>query len=163
MEQEMINNNREEQNQNAEAIPGPADMLTMATLITALRAATGMNQPQRQQIKAPKYDGIGDVEQFISGFEEIANTNEWTDQETLIHLRGSLSGKALGCGKGNNIETLLLNLRTTFGLTLKQARDKLEKIKKKSTQSFQEYGKEIKDYVEIAYPNMAEEDQEDIH
>lgn len=162
MEQELINNNMDEQNQNAEANPGPADMLTMATLVTALRAATQINQPRRQQIKAPKYDGIGDVEQFISAFQEIADTNEWTNQETLIHLRGSLSGKALDCGKGNNIETLLLNLRTTFGLTIKQARDKLEKIKKKSTQSFLEYGKEIKNYVEIAYPTMAEEDQEDI-
>ena len=161
MEQEMLNNNMEG-DQNAEANPGPADMLTMATLITALRAATQINQPRRQQIKAPKYDGIGDVEQFIASFHEIATTNEWTNQETLIHLRGSLSGKAQDCGKGNDIETLLLNLRTTFGLTIKQARDGLEKIKKKSTQSFREYGKEIKNFVEIAYPTMAAEDQEDI-
>ena len=99
MEQELLRNNMEiedqqNQYQNTEANPGPADILTMATLIQALRAATQIQEPRRQNFKPQKYDGESDVEQFITGFIEISETNEWTDREQLIHLRGTLTGKA---------------------------------------------------------------------
>ena len=105
---------------------------------------------------------MGEVELFIQGFLEIARENQWTDQEQLIHLRGNLTGKARDCGKGNDVETLFTNLRTVFGLNQKQARDELEGVRKKTTQSFYEYGQEISKYVEIGHPNMARVDQEEM-
>ena len=163
-EQELLNNNMEnnEEGQN-QGLGDGTNLLTMATLITALRAAVQPNpEPRKQIIKTPTYEGEGGVELFISGFLEVARENGWTDQESLIHLRGSLKGKARDCGKGDDMETLFLNLRTMFGLTLKQARDNLERIRKKPSQSYHEYGKDISNFVEIGYPNLARDDRDDI-
>ena len=55
------------------------------------------NRPMMQapQFKAPQYTGQEDIEYFISGFEEIAEANEWRPAATLLHLSDSLKNVAV--------------------------------------------------------------------
>ena len=46
--------------------------------------------PPVQQFRAPQYNGQGDVEYFISRFEEVTEANEWRQGAALLHLRDSL-------------------------------------------------------------------------
>lgn len=161
-EQELANINNQLEIDEPVAQPGPGNQLNMEDLIAALTAATRNNQDRRDRYKAPSYNGVGDVELFITQFQEIANTNNWTNQETLIHLRGKLKDEARDCGKGDDIDTLFQNLRTEFGLTQKNARINLDEIKKTKTQSFHEYGKAILKYLEVGYPNLGAEDRMDM-
>ena len=60
-------------------------------------AGRPMLPPPVQQLRAPQYNGQGEVEYFISRFEEITEVNEWRQGATLLHLRNSLKESAEDC------------------------------------------------------------------
>ena len=71
----------------------------------------------RENYKAPKFSGTGDVDYFISQFEEVSYANRWTADAELIHLRNSLKDLARDCGKAANVAGIFGNLRARFGMT----------------------------------------------
>ena len=162
MEQELTDSNNQLEIEEPVIPARPGVPLNMEDLVAALTAATRTNQERRESHKAPSYNGIGDVELFISQFQEVAVSNRWTDQDALIHLKGKLQDQARDCGKGEDTDTLFQNLRTRFGRTRKQARKEWDRIRKTKTQSFLDYGKTITDCLEIGYPNLGPEDRMDM-
>ena len=87
--------------QQAAPQPPAADNL-LARLTQALERI-GERAP-RATFKAPKYDGVGDVEYFLNQFHKVAEANHWDDASTLIHLRESLKDEAKECGRSQIIQ-----------------------------------------------------------
>ena len=142
------------------AAPAPAAPFDMNQLVEALQLAQGGGA--RKQIKAPTYNGVGDIEIFISQFTDISRSNRWTAEEQLLHLRLSLTEKAQECGQFDTTEEILEELRSRYGLTYQQARDRLNNLRRTPNTSIHELGMEITKLVRLGYPNMMAADREDI-
>lgn len=110
---------------------------------------------QRNRFKPPTYDGTTDVELFIRQFTDVQAANEWNDAATLLHLRSSLVDDAVDCGSADTTPAILASLRARFGLTDRQARDRLSTLQRKPSQSLQALGLEAERLVTLAYPNVA--------
>ena len=106
--------------------PANPEANVMERLTEALQAVM---QPaaanHRSLFKAPKFDGDGDVDYFIERFMGVAEASGWPEQTALLHLRESLRGSALECGKAPQLQGIFAALRTRFGLTPREARYKL--------------------------------------
>ena len=137
----------------------PTPAINLDQLVEALQAGSNGS---KKQIKASVFTGVGDVEMFIQQFMDIAHANRWDERETLLHLRLNLTEKAQECGQFDKTEDVLEELRSRFGITFRQARDKLELRHKLSSQGIHELGMEISKLVKLAYPNMSAADREDM-
>ena len=142
-----------------EARVAESTQIGMGDLVEALKGIAGQN---RRCFKAPQFEGQGDVDLFISQFKDVAEANGWTDQESVLHLRSSLGGRALECGRGKTSEEIFTELCLQFGMSTKQARERLRKFQRSSKQSLREVGSEIVTLVAKAYPKLDSEDQEDM-
>jgi hypothetical protein len=108
----------------------------------------------KPKFKAPKFSGETDVELFITQFLDISDANRWSEREGALHLRTSLEGPAANCGHSADLEEIIQDLRSRFGITAKQARLQLSQIQKKPKQSFHELGMEVTRLVKLAYPDQ---------
>ena len=108
----------------------------------------------REQFKAPIYDGSTDVELFVAQFRDVQAANNWPDAVALLKLRSALTGSATECGRGGDLGTCMTALRARFGLTTRQARDRLGGLRKDNRKSFYEHGVEVERLVRIAYPDL---------
>jgi hypothetical protein len=107
--------------------------------------------------KPPKFAGDTDVDLFINNFMDVAKANRWSDTDITLHLRNSLSGPANEAGRGQTPEEIFDYLRGRFGMTARQARDKLDSARRTMKQDLHEYGAEISKLVNAAYPDMSQE------
>lgn len=123
---------------------------TLIRLLEQLHRPT----PTKDRFKPPRYDGETDVDLFIQHFQDVAQANQWPAQESTLHIRACLEKQAIECGRGQDLTEIIDNLRARFGLTIRQARDKLSNLKKTSKQSFHDLGSEIQKLVSLAYPNQ---------
>lgn len=146
-------------NHSTPAPPPAAPTGMINQLVEALSLAQTQN---RKQIKAPAFNGIGNVELFIQQFKDVAAANHWTPEDSLLHLRLNLTDKAQECGEFDNLEEVWEELRSRFGLTYKQARDRLSSLRKVSGVTMHELGMEISRLTKLGYPAMAAPDQEDL-
>ena len=132
----------------------------MAELIEALKGIAG--QGSRGTFKPPQYSGEGDIELFISQNEDVAKANGWSSQESTLHLRSSLTGKALECGRGEDTEEIFTELRAHFGMTARQAKEQLHRFQRSPRQSIRDMGTQISSLVKKAYGKLDQEDQEEM-
>lgn len=121
----------------------------LAEAIAALRL-----QPVAREFRPPTFKGEGDVELFISQFQDICEANDWDQQTTLIQLRSSLEGPARECGRDVTIEGIVAELRARFGVSRRQARERLARLRKLKTQTMHEFAGEIQRLVGLAYPEI---------
>ena len=142
---------RQEAQHNAEAEQPQGQQVDMQELLTAM---TGLGQRNSRKYKAPKFGGEGDLDLFLLQFNDVADANDWNDMDRLLNLRASLEGSAATCGRKGTVEEILANLRARYGLTEKQALDKLSVIRKPAKQSFHEYADEVTKLVATAYPDQ---------
>ena len=110
--------------------PGTFSFGAMAQLL----AGTG----PRDNFRAPTYSGDGDVELFLGQFSDIAVANRWGEQAALLHLRSHLEGTARACGAGQSRDRVEDALRARFGLSQRQARDRLVNLKRDSKATLHE-------------------------
>lgn len=132
----------------------------MDQIIEALRQAGVGNR--RDRFKAPTFDGTDDVQLFIRQFGDVARANEWEEAAALLHLRNSLVGKAQKCGKGETVQEIQILLNAQFGLTVRQARDRLDGLCKDQKMSYQDHADEIEKLVKAGHPNLGAEDRVDM-
>ena len=111
------------------------------------------------QFKAPQYNGQGDVEYFISRFEEISDANGWGDAAALLHLREALKDNAEGCGRAPSVLAVYAALRARFGLSPREARARLSTLRKEYKTSLQEHAAEVERLITIAYGELPVEYQ----
>lgn len=129
-------------------------------LANILEHALGNNP--RNAFKPPCYDGKGDVELFIGKFADVIQANNWDANTAHLNLRLSLEKEAQECARGDNVADIFGNLRARYGLSQRQARDKLVVVRKEPGQNFHALGVEVLKLVRIAYPQMGQNHQEDI-
>ena len=127
------------------------ETLLMDQLVTRLER---LQTVKRTEFKPPVYEGQTDVELFITQFQDVAVANDWSATEALLHLRNCLRGDAVECGREVSLADTFQSLRARFGLTPKQARERLQTLQKKNKQSFHELGSEINKLVQVAYPEQ---------
>ena len=136
----------------------PRNLLDMTELVQVLRN----DRPARREVKPPQFDGQGDVELFLSQFRDVAVSNQWTNEEYALHLRLSLIDKARDCSRAETRQEIEHSLRAQFGLSVRQARDKIRTLQRGPRQSVHELGTEAKRLVRLAYPGLAHREQEDM-
>lgn len=122
-------------------------------------AARPMLPTPAPQFKAPQYNGQGDVEYFISRFEEISDANGWGDAAALLHLREALKENAEGCGRAPSVMAVYAALRARFGLSPREARSRLSTLRKEYKTSLQEHAAEVERLITIAYGELPVEYQ----
>ena len=109
---------------------------------------------KKTEFKPPVYEGQTDIELFITQFQDVAEANDWSAIEALLHLRNCLRGDAVECGREVSVADTFQSLRARFGITPKQAREQLQTLQKRNKQSFHELGSEINRLVQVAYPEQ---------
>jgi hypothetical protein len=109
---------------------------------------------RRHQFKPPTFDGTTDIELFIRQFSDVRDANEWGAAATLLHLRSCLQDDAVDSGTGETSDEIFANLRARFGLTERQARDRLSALHRAPEQSLQALGLESERLVAVAYPGV---------
>lgn len=116
----------------------------------------------RDQFKAPKYRGDSDVELFIQQFSAVSEANRWLDQQAIIHLRSTLEGPALDCGRESTLDGIFAALRARYGLTARQAKDRLTNLRRAAKQTLHEHATEVGRLVEVAFANLARADRDEL-
>jgi hypothetical protein len=114
---------------------------------------------QAEKFKPPKYDGTGDVEYFLQQFDDCREANGWNNAASVLHLRKCLEKNALECGRGANVDEISENLRARFSLSMRQARDRLNNIRRETGQNLYDLGTEIERLVRLSYPDMRQQDR----
>lgn len=109
---------------------------------------------RRNRFKPPTYDGSTDIELFVRQFNDVRAANNWNRAATLLHLRSCLQDDAIDSGTGATVDEIFTNLRSRFGLTERQARDRLNMLQRTSGQSLQALGLEAERLVTVAYPDI---------
>ena len=120
----------------------------VAALMRVLRGAG-------RQYRPPQYDGRTDVELFIQQFHDVRAANGWDNAAALLHIRSCLVGDAVDCGSGATANEIQTSLRARFGLSERQARDRLSSLQKGQSQSLQALSVETERLVAVAYPGVA--------
>ena len=116
-----------------------------------------MLPPPVQQFRANQYSGQGDIEYFISRFEEITDANEWGPGAALLHLRDSLKASAVDCGRVANVQAVYTASRAWFGLSPREARSCLSNLRNDFRMSLQEHAAEVERLVNITYGDLPPE------
>ena len=140
----------------------PARLVEAETLVEALRAL-GLGSVQRKELfKAPAYSGEGDVELFIKQFNDVAVANDWSEGQQTLHLRTQLQGSAQNCGRGESKAEIVEDLRARYGLSCRQAKDRLSALKRGARQTLHELCAEIDRLVELGFPTLPKMDQDNL-
>lgn len=127
----------------------------LADLFNRVLQQQPAHQAPRDRFKPPRYNGTGDVELFIQQFTDVCRANDWDEATSFLQLRTSLEQSAADCGRGITFGAVLENLRARFGLTVRQARDRLVNIRREANQSVHALGMEVTRLTALAYPQIA--------
>ena len=138
--------------------PSEVEMGSVDLLIQALRRS-GVST-HRDTFKAPTFMGEGDVELFLRQFDDVAAANGWTEGQQTLHLRAQLSGPAQSCGRGLTKAEIVEDLRARFGLTARQAKDRLAHLKRGARQSLHDLCSDITRLVGLGFPTLPRADQD---
>ena len=117
---------------------------------------------RHRDIKVDKFDGSTCVEIFINKFEDIADYNDWDENDKLVHLKASLSGSAtylLTESKGLTYEDMKEKLRRRYSTREQQERFKVElrTRKRRPDESLQDLCHDIERLAALAYPETTSE------
>lgn len=138
-------------NRRAEREEELEDTETMERLLQAVR-----EEPRRDRFKPPTFDGTGDVDYFIRQFEEVADANGWDERAFRLNLRAALRDSAKDCGKADRVPNIFDTLRIRFGLTAREAANRLTTLKREPKTSLSAHQEEVERLVNVAYPTFPE-------
>ena len=144
----------------AAAEPERAELVSMDVLIHALQQAGISNK--REHFRAPTYVGEGDIELFLKQFDDVAIANGWTDDQQTLHLRAQLLGPAQSCGRGRTKDEIVEDLRARFGLTGRQAKERLSMLRRGARQSLHDLCAEITMLVGLGFSVLPPVDQDSL-
>ena len=137
----------------------PQEMM-FGQLLDVLRdMRLNQREVRREQFKPPQYNGEGDVELFIQQFNEVAAANEWNAVSTLLHLRESLQEGAREYGRAATVEAVLAALRSRYGLSQREARHRLNGLKKDAKHTLHDHAIAVEKLVRKAFEELPEATQ----
>ena len=140
----------------APAAPAAIPMEALLALTQALKLS---NPTPRSEIRPPTFNGEGDLTLFLKQFEDVADANGWTRVQRTLHLRSQLAGDEQGCGHGDDYQEIVDDLHARFGVSRRQARDRLAALKMRASQSIHSQAAEVSRMVKVAFPTLADADQ----
>jgi len=141
------------------------EALTLESLVTALRAIGPANPApplDRYRLQPPIFGGDCDVEQIIKAFEDVATIAAWPAPIRLLQLRSCLTGPAKNYAVGESVGQIYQALRTRFGLTAREARTKLQNMKRDRRTSLQDHANAIERLALIAYSRTALDERREL-
>ena len=123
---------------------------------------TSIDENRSFKLRPPEFDGSYDVEVFIAQFEDIAALSQWPEVIQAIKLREGLRGPAIECGRSRSFSDIIGKLRERFGVSPREARNRLEKVKWDDQRPVREQAEDIKKWISIGYPEMADSTREEL-
>ena len=134
--------------------------IPMEALLAITQALKLSSSTPRSEIWPPTFNGEGDLTLFLKQFEDVADANGWTRVQRTLHLRSQLAGDAQGCGHGDNYREIVDDLHARFGVSRRQAPDRLAALKMRASQSIHSQAAEVSRMVKVAFPTLADADQQ---
>jgi len=135
------------------------EALTLESLVIAIRAVGPAHQASpgdRYRLRPPIFGGNCDVEQFIREFEDISTIAEWPAPVSLLQLRSCLTGPAKNYAIGEDVRQIY---QARFGMTARDARTKLQNMRRDRRTSLQDHANAIERLALIAYNQTAPEER----
>ena len=114
-------------------------------------------EPGRDRFKAPRYDGKTDVDLFLLQFEEVSRANEWGEGTATLHMREAIQEGAKECGRPQNLAGIIAALRARYGMTAREARAALARLKRDVKTTLQEHAAEVEKLVNLAHADLPAE------
>ena len=141
------------------ATPAAPAAIPMEALLALTQALKLTGAGPRTEIRPPSFNGEGDLSLFLKQFDDVADANQWTLVQRTLHLRSQLTGDAQGCGHGDSYIEIVEDLHARFGVTKRQARDRLAALKMRANQSIHSQAAEVSRLVTVAFPTLADADR----
>jgi hypothetical protein len=118
-----------------------------------------IHQPhgRKDTFRIPEYDGSTDICYFLRQFRDIATASAWNPAAALLHLREALKGNAQECGNADTVEGVLEALQEKFGLSIREARNKITLLRKEGKTTLQEHAAEVTKLMNNAYQDLPQE------
>jgi len=141
------------------------EALTLENLVTALRAvgtATQAPPGDMYRLQPPIFGGDCDVEQFIREFEDVSTIAQWPAPVRLLQLRSCLTGSAKSYAIGEDVGQIYQALRARFGLTARDARTKLQNMRRDRRTSLQDHANAIERLALIVFSRTALEERREL-
>ena len=137
-------------------------MQEVAKQVKAMCARTEQitEKATKHLIPAPKFDGHGDVNLFISRYNETALINGWEGEEKLLRFKMSISGPAAVGVEGKTFEEICTQLVKRYTLTEAGAHQLLRTLKWKAGDSIYEFSDYTHKIIQAAFPELTREQQE---
>ena len=111
-------------------------------------------QNRQRQIDSPRFDGTTDVRKFLQTFAEVAEANNWDDNERTLRLKLALQGTASECAHGDTADEIAESLINRFQLTREEARRELRNLKLRAGQDIHLFGNLVMKLVRMAEPDF---------
>lgn len=111
-------------------------------------------QNRRRHIDSPTFDGTTDVRKFLQTFAEVAEGNNWEDNERTLRLKLALKGTASECAHGDTADEIAESLLNRFQLTREEARRELRNLKLRAGQDIHLFGNLVMKFVRMAEPDF---------
>ena len=139
----------------AQAEAAEAQLQVLREMVETLRRdRPGPAPAQPAHFKPPKFNGVGNVETFIQQFVDTMDANEWAPVASVLHLRGCLEEEARECGASGDLQGIFAALRARFGLTPREARAKLSRLRREYKVTLQEHSSKVASLAQVAYPDL---------
>ena len=139
--------------------PAAPAAIPLEALLALTQALKLTHTGARTEVRPPSFNGEGDLTLFLKQFDDVADANQWTLVQRTLHLRSQLSGDAQACGHGDNYQEIIEDLHARFGVTKRQARDRLAALKMRAGQSIHSQAAEVSRLVTVAFPTLADADR----
>lgn len=128
-------------------------------LVDILENVITSNRPIRTepQFKVPQYEGKSDAEYFILWFQEVAEASGWGPMAAVLHPREALKDGAQECGQAANVYGSFEALRPQYATSSREARMKLNTLRKNTLRSLPEHAIEVKRLLGLVYAELPED------
>ena len=90
-------------------------------------------------------------------FAEVAEANQWDNNDRTLHLKLALKGTAAECAQGETAEEIAESLMNRYQLTREEARRELRHLKLKAGQDIHLFGNLVLKLVRMAEPDLEPE------
>jgi len=137
--------------------------LTVEALVAALQGLQEQRQAppgDRYHLEPPNFGGEGDVEQFITEFEDVATIAEWPARVRILQLRACLTGRTKSFTLGPDEEHIKRALRARFGFTPDEAADRLQVMRRDRKTPLEDHANEVQRLAQTAFGHATGSDRD---
>ena len=121
-----------------------------------------VRRPPLQAMTLPPFDGTGDIQEYLTDFEQIARHNRWETEEWGLRLKLNLTGEPRVGIDDADYPALKELLLEKYGLTDDKALQKLKKLKFKIGDDTYVFVSKLRRLMRLAHPTLEPEQREQL-